>query len=84
MSNPLGAYQAQTIRTTARDLAALDNIAHSSSTREILHDLGQALADLVAPVQTLLDDEDDGDRVAETVAALTTAAAGLQHLAHNQ
>lgn len=87
----LGADQAEQIRAAARDLATINGIERTSAAREVLLDLAAALTDLTAPVTALVEDhldardEDaDYDREAhEAIAALTTAAAGLQHIANN-
>ncbi|MGW3427984.1 hypothetical protein ACWDHW_08505 [Streptomyces melanosporofaciens] len=87
----LGADQAEKIRTAARDLAAVDGVERTSAAREVLLDLATALADLTAPVTALVEDhldahDEDADytrEAHEALAALTTAAAGLQHIANN-
>lgn len=87
----LGADQAEQIRAAARDLAAVDGIQRTSAAREVLLDLATALADLTAPVAALVEDhldarDEDADytrEAHEALAALTTAAAGLQHIAEN-
>ncbi|WP_432010155.1 hypothetical protein [Streptomyces cucumeris] len=90
-TSPLGADQAEQIRAAARDLAAVDGIERTSAAREVLLDLAAALADLTVPVTALVEDhldarDEDADytrEAHEAMAALTSAAAGLQHIAEN-
>ncbi|MGV9803902.1 hypothetical protein ACWDTP_38280 [Mycobacterium sp. NPDC003449] len=90
-SPSLGADQAEEIRAAARDLAAVDGIEHTSVAREVLLDLATALADLATPITALVEEhlnarDEDADytrEAHEALAALTTAAAGLHHIANN-
>ena len=87
----LGADEAAAIRRYARELAAIPDIASTSSSREILHDLSVALTALIDPVRALVEDHlDDGPDDVEyaqgardAVEALLGAASGIRHVADN-
>jgi hypothetical protein len=85
--NHIGAEQATTIRTAARELAELGNLARTSSPREIFYDLSEALGDLCDPIRTLLSEfietgEDNADEVFD-VEALSRLASSLRYWAEN-
>lgn len=86
--NHLGAEQAESIRTAARQLAEIENLRDTSSLREIFYDLGEALDDLTEPLEQLLDvfDEIHGGAFQADMPDLSDLRAvvnGLRHCANN-
>lgn len=77
--SPIGADQAMAIRTAASELSELENLADTSSLREIFYDLTEAMRDLREPLKTLLAaaDEVNGETNHDSVLALSH----LQNLA---
>lgn len=86
--NHLGLEEAHAIRTASRALAEIDNLANTSSLREVLLDLSYSLANLAGPVGALTDawvaqggEAPDGDL--PDADALVIVAAELRQLADN-